>query len=132
MRVTPAGVATGVRAALLAPRWLSGARLTELMEAPPSTSASAAPPRGSTGSAFLLIRLLARLPRSPWRDTCLYRSVAECLALRRHGVPAVLRIGVRNEDGAIRAHAWVVRAPADGSPAPPTPNDLLHSLLARG
>lgn len=54
---------------------------------------------------------LSRLPRSPWRNTCLYKSIAECLVLRHYGIPAQIRIGVRNEappDGPIVAHAWVV------------------------
>lgn len=58
-----------------------------------------------------MLRRLARLPLSPWRNTCLYRSIAECLVLRYYGVPAAVRLGVRNEappHGAIVAHAWVV------------------------
>lgn len=57
------------------------------------------------------VRRLAGLPLSPWRNTCLYRSIAECLVLRHYGVPAQVRIGVRNEAppyGPIVAHAWVV------------------------
>jgi hypothetical protein len=69
----------------------------------------------------VVVRVLAAVPGLPWRNTCLYRSVAECLALRRYGVPAVVRIGVRAGQGAetpIVAHAWVVRDPA-AEPAPP-------------
>jgi hypothetical protein len=135
VRVSARGLAWGVAAALRAPLWLRGERLTELMEAPAALPAERAVPRGATGSAFLLLRMLGRVPGSPWRSTCLYRSIAECLVLRRHGVPAVLRIGVRNEGppaNAIVAHAWVVRAPADGSPPAPTHDDLLHALLVRG
>jgi hypothetical protein len=57
-----------------------------------------------------MLRVLAKLPGNTWRNTCLYRSVAECLALRRLGMPARLCIGVE-EDGDsldhVAAHAWV-------------------------
>ena len=134
-RLSARGLVEGVAAALRSPLWLRGERLTELMEAPAGLTAESPVPRGATGSAFLMLRVLARVPGLPWRFTCLYRSIAECLVLRSHGVPAVLRIGVRNEGppaNAIVAHAWVVRAPGDGSPPAPTHNDLLHALLVRG
>lgn len=99
----------GARAALASRRWIDGPRLTELLRDPPPAPERRVP-RGATGAAMLLLRGLARLPGSPWRNTCLYRSVAECLVLRRYGVPATLRIGVKNGDGDIEAHAWVVRA----------------------
>ena len=99
----------GVRAALASPRWIEGARLTELLREPPP-AAERAVPRGATGAAMLLLRALARLPGSRWRNTCLYRSVAETLVLRRYGVPAILKIGVKSGAGDIEAHAWVVRA----------------------
>jgi len=105
----PRAVLAGVRAALQSPRWMDGARLAELLRDPPPQPERRVP-RGATGSAMLLLRVLARLPGSRWRNTCLYRSVAECLVLRRYGVPATLRIGVRNGTGDIEAHAWVVRA----------------------
>lgn len=134
-RVSARGLAEGVSAALRAPLWLRNERLTALMEAPASVPAETPVPKGATGSAFLMLRMLQVLPRSPWRCTCLFRSVAECLILRRHGVPAVMRIGVRNEGpptNAIVAHAWVVRATQGGAPPAPTRDDLLHSLLVRG
>jgi hypothetical protein len=56
-----------------------------------------------------MLRGLAKLPFSPWRATCLYRSVAACLQLRWSGVPAVLRVGAAGSPGSgtARAHAWV-------------------------
>jgi hypothetical protein len=99
----------GARAALASRRWIDGPRLTELLRDPPPAPERRVP-RGATGAAMLLLKALARLPGSPWRNTCLYRSVAECLVLRRYGVPAMLRIGVKNGGGDIEAHAWVVRA----------------------
>lgn len=116
----PGVAVTGVWAALRAPLWLRGRRWTELLT--PPAGGSAAPPRGAARAARGAVRVLASVPGSPWRNTCLYRSVAECLALRRYGVPAVVRIGVRAADGAgkqpILAHAWVVTDPA-AEPAPP-------------
>lgn len=106
---SPLGVLAGARAALASRRWIDGPRLTELLRDPPPAPERRVP-RGATGAAMLLLKALARLPGSPWRNTCLYRSVAECLVLRRYGVPAMLRIGVKNGDGDIEAHAWVVRA----------------------
>jgi hypothetical protein len=112
----PGAVLAGLRAALTAPRWIDGPRLTELLRPPADARRERRVPRGATGSALRLLRVLSRLPGSPWRNTCLYRSVAECLVLRRYGVPAVVRIGVRNEGAGVEAHAWVVRA--DRSPGP--------------
>jgi hypothetical protein len=106
---SPFAVLAGVRAALASRRWIEGSRLTELLRDPPPAPERRVP-RGATGAAMLMVRALARLPGSPWRNTCLYRSVAECLVLRRYGVPATLRIGVKNGAGDIEAHAWVVRA----------------------
>ena len=106
---SPLGMLAGARAALASRRWIDGPRLTELLRDPPP-AAERRVPRGATGAAMLLLKVLARLPGSAWRNTCLYRSVAECLVLRRYGVPAMLRIGVKSGDGDIEAHAWVVRA----------------------
>src|SRR5207237_1359994 len=67
---------------------------------------------------------LSRAAFPVWRNTCLYRAVAECLVLRRYGVPCRLELGVARlgprgwglgagDDEApkrIMAHAWVVRA----------------------
>ena len=106
---TPLAVLAGVRAALASPRWIEGAHLAELLREPPPAPERRVP-RGATGAAMRLLRVLARLPGSPWRNTCLYRSVAETLVLRRYGVPAILKIGVKNGSGDIEAHAWVVRA----------------------
>lgn len=38
---------------------------------------------------------------------CLHRSLVLHQWLRREGLPGELRIGVRKEGGALRAHAWV-------------------------
>jgi hypothetical protein len=106
---SPLAMLAGARAALASPRWIEGARLAELLRDPPP-AVERRVPRGATGAALLLLRALARLPGARWRNTCLYRSVAETLVLRRYGVPAILKIGVKSAVGDIEAHAWVVRA----------------------
>jgi hypothetical protein len=58
------------------------------------------------------LRLLGQLPFLPWHNTCLYRSVAECLILRRYGVACRVQLGVARDSAApemIKAHAWVER-----------------------
>lgn len=120
--IRTAGAAlTGAWSALRTPLWLRGRRWTELLTPPADAHPDAAPPRGVVRASYAGVRVLSLLPRSPWRNTCLYRSVAECLALRRYGVPAVVRIGVRSGgegEDPILAHAWVVRDPAAEPPPP--------------
>ncbi len=50
-------------------------------------------------SAQRTLALLARVPGGWWRTTCLYRSVAECLALRAMGVRARVAIALAQELG---------------------------------
>jgi hypothetical protein len=130
---TLAGAAvTGVWAALRVPLWLRGRRWTELLSPPADARPDVRPPRGVARAAWGAVRVLSAVPGSPWRNTCLYRSVAECLALRRYGVPAVVRIGVRAGNGPgeepILAHAWVVADPA----AEPAPPDRMQPFALRG
>lgn len=115
-----AALATGGTAALCVPYWLRGARLAGLMErdraaADRQIAAAEVAIRG----AHYALRLLSRARFLPWRNTCLYRSVAECLVLRHYGIPCRLRIGVQNSHppaGPIAAHAWVVRADREAAP----------------
>jgi hypothetical protein len=125
MRHALVGMAAGLRV----PFVLHGRGLDRLLDPPPDARldtksaqvergdlARAVPPEALRWSRRVVSRL-AVLPLSPWRNTCLYRSAAECLVLRRYGIPAVLRIGVRSvDDGEIAAHAWVVRP--EGASAP--------------
>ena len=118
----------GLWGALRVPGYLAGRRWTELL-APPAAATASRAPRGTVRIAYLGVRLLAAVPGLPWKYTCLYRSVAECLALRSFGVPAVVRIGVRAGDAgeeAVLAHAWVV---ADPSAEPPPPDRMLPFAL---
>lgn len=118
---------TGLWAALRTPLWLQGRRWTELLR-PPADAGPARPERDALRAAHYTVYVLGRVPGLPWRNTCLYRSVAECLALRGSGVPAVVRIGVRSdaEQGGILAHAWVVRDPGA---EPPPPDQMLPFSL---
>ncbi|HEX6367426.1 MAG TPA: lasso peptide biosynthesis B2 protein [Longimicrobium sp.] len=112
---------TGALSALRVPLWLRGRRWQELLVPPADAHAEPDLPRGVLRAAHTGVRVLAAVPGSPWRNTCLYQSVAVCLAMRHYGVPAVVRIGVRAGRGSetpIVAHAWVVRDPA-AEPAPP-------------
>lgn len=125
-----AAAITGAWSALRVPLWLRGRRWQELLVPPPAARAGSQPPRGVIRATRVMIRVLGAVPGLPWRNTCLYRSVAECLALRRYGVPAVVRIGVRAGQGAetpIVAHAWVVRDPA----AEPPPPDRMNPFPLR-
>jgi hypothetical protein len=92
----------------------------ELDEGGGANGARAAPADVAIRGAHYALRLLARARFLPWRNTCLYRSVAECLVLRHYGIPCRLRIGVQNSQppgGPIAAHAWVVRADREAAPA---------------
>jgi hypothetical protein len=111
---------SGLWAALRVPVWLHGRRWTELLHEPPPAEPGARPPRGAVRAALATVKVLGRIPGLPWKSTCLYHSVAECLVLRRYGVPAVVRIGVKSDpaSGQILAHAWVVPDPAAERPAP--------------
>lgn len=60
------------------------------------------------GCLARLVGIAARYHLIPLN--CLPRSLALQALLRAHGVSARLRIGVRREDGALRAHAWVEHA----------------------
>jgi hypothetical protein len=113
--------ATGLWAALRVPAYLRGRRWTELLSPPPAEARVSSAPRGVRRAARGAVRTLSAVPGLPWKNTCLYRSVAECLALRACGVPAVVRIGVRSgeeDETRVVAHAWVVTDPA-AEPAPP-------------
>lgn len=108
----------GIGAALRTPAWLGDSRLRTLIDVPEPTGGQVDEHRTAVRCALGTIRVLGRIPLLPWRNTCLYRSVAECLVWRRLGVPCRLRIGVRRDVAAweaLEAHAWVERA---GVPMP--------------
>jgi hypothetical protein len=52
--------------------------------------------------------LCAAARRTPWPSTCLVRSLAGCVMLRRHGVPSVVYLGVaKDAGGSLVAHSWL-------------------------
>jgi hypothetical protein len=106
-------VAIGTGAALRSPLWITGSRLQRLLRDAPSVSRGSRHPEIATRASLLALRVLARLPLLPWRNTCLYRSVAECLVLRSCGIECRLQLGVSHDstsEDAIVAHAWVERS----------------------
>ena len=116
MSQSPAGGArsiyVGLRAALRAPRWVSGARLRSALEA------EAAPDTRSllvNDELVLALRVASGAVRqlakthTAWRDTCLYRSMAQYLVLKNFGKSAAIRIGVQSPNEAeLKAHSWVI------------------------
>lgn len=71
------------------------------------------PPRAAdaidAGRAYRTTRLVTAAARFAG-GTCLARSIVLVALLRRRGIPAELRIGVRKGDRGFEAHAWVVAA----------------------
>jgi hypothetical protein len=128
MRPSVRELAVGAGAALSTPLWLHGRRWRTLLAAPEqATAPSAATLAGAEGAiraGRFWLRQLARIPGGVWRNTCLFRSVAECLVLRRRGVDARLRIGVGREADGIIAHAWVQRPGQPDADADPRAAEL--------
>ncbi len=124
---SPRSVFMGVVAALVAPWHLEGPRLKRLL-APVDGRPDASGARAAARWARRGIRILAHLPFSPWRNTCLYRAVAGCLAVRWLGGDAVVRIGTRRDPGTgeVVAHAWI-----DGTPDEPAADAGYRVLEAR-
>lgn len=121
---TAVALGRGTWAALRAPLWLGAGRLRRLLEAPGVPAGPGRDPHLALRAARGMVRLLSAPPRSPWRNTCLYRSVAECLVLRDYGLDARICIGVRDAPGplargAIIAHAWVSCPGSPGTEAHP-------------
>ncbi len=77
-------------------------------------------------AADRLATLVAAAARHHVRPmTCLPRALALQALLRRNGIQAELRIGVRREAGSLQAHAWVEHAGSPvGEPAEPSPSYL--------
>lgn len=105
-----AAVLVGATAALRVPWWIRGTRLEQLFRGSVGGRRRSGNVGLATRASRLALRVLARLPLGPWRNTCLYRSVAECLVLRAHAMPFRLLVGVKRDGGgddSIIAHAWV-------------------------
>ena len=102
----------GLAAALRSPLWITRPGLHELRQATSDRAPMRPHPELAIRTSARAIRVLGRVPFLPWRNTCLYRSVAECLVLRSFGLGCRLELGVSRErpDGdGIVAHAWVER-----------------------
>jgi hypothetical protein len=72
----------------------------------------APPPEGDEVVVLRQARMVARMVEAaarhgPYRASCLPRSLTLWWLLRRRGINADLRIGVRKEAGRFEAHAWV-------------------------
>ncbi len=65
------------------------------------------PPDESTRAQQLTRLVVIAANHGPYRATCLCQSLALWWLLRRRGIPAELRIGVRKDGGELNAHAWV-------------------------
>jgi len=113
-------------AAIRVPLWISGPRLQALMC---GTSSHRQPTQHASyaiRASHFTLRVLSHLPLTPWRNTCLYRSVAECLVLRKYGVGCRLQLGVKRDSAqhdSLTAHAWVLR---DGQTTVDTSHATLH------
>lgn len=83
--------------------------LLERLSRPPQRPIPADPGVGTTAdTAQRLARLVGiAANHGPYRATCLRQSLALWWLLRRRGIPAELRIGVRKQQGELQAHAWV-------------------------
>src|SRR5256885_8797513 len=97
-----AAVAAGAVAALQAPLWLGRGKLRRLISEPGPIDLIRATHAERAGqavrAAHLTLRLLARAAFPVWRNTCLYRAVAECLVLRHYGIACRLELGVASHD----------------------------------
>jgi Transglutaminase-like superfamily len=67
------------------------------------------PTFGSDDDVKLVNLSLSRIANLlPWKGSCLSRSIAAFIMLRRRGIPAAIIAGVKfSEDRSLHAHAWV-------------------------
>lgn len=81
-------------------RWLRRRRQPDIGRTPGAHSLGAC--RRAAGR---IDRLANRFPNPP---RCLARALAAWMLLARRGIGAEIRFGVAREDGALRAHAWLL------------------------
>ena len=113
----PASYLVGVTAALALPLCLGGSRLARLVKQPGQLRGTDGDPAHALRAAFYTLRVLARTRLPWWRNTCLYRALAECLVLRHYGIACRVELGVARSGETIGAHAWVVRGGGEREPA---------------
>jgi hypothetical protein len=129
--------ASGGWVAVTTPLWLRRRRLRLLLEPTSDLAPRGGDPAEQVRIAWFVLRVLGRLPFSPWRNTCLFRSIARCRCLRAHGVAACIRLGVRNDAGGeqpVAAHAWVEveESSSPGSAADPVDNPTAFTVFRSG
>lgn len=123
LRVVRLGIA-GLQAAWRAPAVIANGLAAQLVPPPLTDMAPTAEHRAMAAfgarAAHGAVARLARGAPARWRNSCLYRSVAECLVLRGIGLPARVVIGVGSgpstadpADAPVIAHAWVECAGID-------------------
>lgn len=112
----PRSALVGIGAALRAPAWVSGSKLRSALTADPGTAPLPGDPDPSLEVALRVangaVRQLSRT-NTAWKNTCLYRSMAQYLVLRDFGRSAAIRIGVQGapdhrDEKDVSAHSWVV------------------------
>lgn len=112
----PRSALVGIGAALRAPAWVSGPKLRSALTADPHDRSPSRDPDPSLEVALRVangaVRHLART-NTAWKNTCLYRSMAQYLVLRDFGKSAAIRIGVQGapehrDEKDVSAHSWVV------------------------
>ena len=103
-----------VEAAILLPvtramlRSVGFVRTRRFFESPGVPTAAREIDSESVGAAARIGWLVGVAARhAPFQVTCLPRSLVLCRLLRRRGLPARLRIGVRRSPADLVAHAWV-------------------------
>jgi hypothetical protein len=102
----------GVRAAVRSPLWVEGDRFRSALEADVDETISASVDPDLVLALKIAngaIRHLSRT-RTAWKNTCLYRSMAQYLVLRDFGKSAAIRVGVQGpeSEARIKAHSWVI------------------------
>jgi hypothetical protein len=83
------------------------ARLQEALRLPGGAAGTTVPPDAPLCEARGMAAAIRRAARRVPRARCLHRALALLLWLRRRGVAADLRIGVRSTGAALEGHAWV-------------------------
>ncbi len=111
----PKAAYVGVAAALRTPGWISGSKLRTALNAEVINDASAERDASLEAALRIANGTLRQLSRThtAWKNTCLYRSMAQYLVLREYDRSAAIRIGVsgapaHTDDRGVAAHSWVV------------------------
>ena len=103
----------GLRAALRAPLWVSGPNLRSALEAEAAHDTRTLLADQELVLALRVangaVRHLSKT-HTAWRNTCLYRSMAQYLVLKDFGKSAAIRIGVQGpeNEAELKAHSWVI------------------------